>query len=577
MSPAISNLTRVQPRLEKLMLSDAIFHRIRSAKNLSGLTRVSLAVWILVWSGMLALVVSFRSSVHDGESPAVTDLGTTLAMHTPAIMHTASSTEVLWRPLQSETPLQYRSLTSPTIVYDILPYTDLSPRRWQTGAARQHAFHLVWSESDARLRMAHLDETGHTLRGPVDLAQRARQDFSLLTLADGNAAVIWADPSTGNVFSTQIDLAGRVGPKLRILPKPTSAIASCLDAEDIAHLVWLTSTEPNSWNINYQVSDPKNLQMDQPQVLHSLVVEPTKTLSAFEIGLDHTFAYIFWSITDVNQPAVEKVFVLAFPIGHSSQATLRQLWIPRAPGPRRVNTTSESPIGRLGPVDTEPGSPAALRWPRPARGQHDLLPVSMSGKTEDGWHPIVVYFQHGEPLGFQAIASQAADAGPPQVDLSPGGDTYLAWLGLEAATPHLYVARINGPGPKEETQKRISSTDVVRGIVGIPYGSLWLVIPALLVLGFRPAKWIFLAASFFYVFSKLFWPPGLYEQTPPLLVKLGSDSSLAISLATMSIALGGIFAMSLCRHDRQYTWRSWLAFGLVDMSLTWAIFGANIL
>jgi hypothetical protein len=239
-------------------------------------------------------------------------------------------------------------------------------------------------------------------------------------------------------------------------------------------------------------------------------------------------------------------------------------------------------IGRVERADGTAENPAALRCPRPAPGQHSLLPLAIALRTTEGWRPAVAYFQGGALLGFQIVAQLPADAAPPALTVDSSGDLYLAWLGLDGTTPHLYTAStagkglINAPAPAHHALFQTLGG----ALPGILPGLVWLILPSAMVLLSPPDTWTLPLALALYGAAKLAWPRDLLAHTPPLLNSIGLtqvDPGLAVGTVVLGTSLLSLAALGLFSHRRRPLYQQWFVYALLDCVLTWTIFGANLL
>jgi hypothetical protein len=319
--------------------------------------------------------------------------------------------------------------------------------------------------------------------------------------------------------------------------------------------------------------------MDSPSVLHSLTLLPGESLTTFRIGLERTHGYLFLGTSSAEQPDVEHVRVLSFPLDSPAVVRAFDLLLPD-------HFTPSGPpldvlhIGRIEPVPDTPLHPAALRWPRPAPGQHTILPLAVSLRASDGWRPGIVYFQSGDLLGFQEIAPLPADGGPPALLVEPSGDLHLAWVGLDGASPHLYTAHTGGKGlataPGEHVHALLRS--LAGALTGCLLGLAWLALPACVLLLAPRNAWALPLVLALYGASKLLWPPDLFARLPPLLAATGihtrASPDLIVGAAVLVIGLvaGGVWYLARRRTRRQRS----LVYLVADALLTWAVFGANV-
>jgi hypothetical protein len=354
-----------------------------------------------------------------------------------------------------------------------------------------------------------------------------------------------------------------------------------LDQENVVHLAWLAPSSPGTWAIYYQTTSAADFRIDAPGPLNTFVLTPEESVASFALGLDRTHGYVFWSTVAAAQPDLEHVHALVFPFGQPASGTVQELQLPQHFSPSEDVRPTDLTIGQVGQLLSGPRSWAALRWPRPAPGQHTILPVAVGLRTPDGWRPGVVYYRDGAALGFQIAAQFAADAGPPAISVAPSGTLYLAWSGLHGSLPHLYTAATGQQG----LAAALPPTDgagfsALAGILaGIPMGLMWLVLPTCLVLLSPDNTWTLPLAFALYGLAKLVWPPALFAQLSPPLAAAGLgrfDPGFAVALGTLVIAVVSVAVFRLAYHVKRPLWQRWLVYALLDAALTWGVFGANV-
>jgi hypothetical protein len=399
-------------------------------------------IGLIVLAILVAWWVAMRAAETDYQWSQVDDLGPTMPLSAPSLL--SPPLAVIRQTSVPGAPLIYQPLNTGRSV-PILSYPDVNPRQWQAAFARDDAYHVVWLEPDNRLRSALIAAHGETQRGPIMLAADVQPDFVTLTLADGRLLVVWIAARTGDLNALVIDAAGRPGPVSTPILGGVVRIAAALDHAERVHLAWLTAPAPAQWEMRYQVSGVYPVAIDTPITLHTFRLAPGESLTSFRMGLDNTHGYLFWGTTTAEQPDIERLQMLSFPLDASADVRVLDLVLPKDFQPSE-QTLAYGHVGRIALPESKPGHAAALRWPRPASGQSAVFPLALAVRTSDGWRPGIVYFRQGEMLGHQIVAPWPADAGPPALWADPSGNLYLVWAGLRNTSPHLYVASTNGRG-----------------------------------------------------------------------------------------------------------------------------------
>jgi hypothetical protein len=538
-------------------------------------------LWIALISVLVAATAGNRASARNYEWPHIEDRGGTQALSAPAFLLTAQQRALIWRPSGSNTPLVFASLTGEGSAVPIVPYSDVEPGRWKAVPAGPDAYHLIWLERDGRLRSALIATGGQTLRGPIDLATDAQPDYEAVPLYDGGALVFWITAGESQLAMSRLDSEGRPGQTSRPMPTRIDRIAVGVDQNDDVHLVWLASASPNHWSLSYQVTSVANVNIGVSEPLSSFVLSSEARVASLSFGLDQTHGYIFLSTVTVAQPETERVHALTFPLDQPADVTAGELELPQHFTPSEDVRAADLTVGQVGQLIPAPHSPAALRWPRPAAGQHTILPVAIALHAPDGWRPGVVYYRDGAALGFQIVGERSADGGPPTIAVDPSGKLHLAWSGLQGIVPHLYTAEMDRKGlvaSRPQTGGVLSG--VLAGIVaGMPLGTLWIVLPTCLVLLSPDNTWTLPLAFALYGLAKLVWPPALFARLSPPLAAAGLgriDPGLAVALGMLLIAVVSATVFRLAYPVKRPLWQRWLVYAMLDAALTWGIFGANV-
>ncbi|HVO70285.1 MAG TPA: hypothetical protein VMT24_09575 [Aggregatilineaceae bacterium] len=538
-------------------------------------------LWIALVSILVAVTAANRAEPRNYQWPRIQDRGGTYAMSSPAFVLTTQDQALIWRPSGTDTPLTYLPLAGRGAAVPIVPYSDVEPLRWEAVPASLSTFHLIWRERDGRLRSALIDTGGQTIRGPIELAADAQPDFVTVPLPDGGSLVLWIAASRGQLALSRIDPDGRPGSTSRPLPAQIERIAAALDQEDVVHLAWLASSSPGTWTIYYQATSAADSRIDAPESLYTFALTPEESVASFVIGLDGTHGYIIWSTAAAAQPDLEHVHTLTFPLGRAASGALHELQLPQHFSPSENVRAADLAIGRVGEMPSAPHLSAALRWPRPAPGQHDILPVAVALYTPDGWRPGVVYYRDGAGLGFQIVGQFPADAGPPTLSADPSGTLHLAWSGLQGSLFHLYTADTGQQGLAAAPPSTDGAAyEVLAGILaGISLGLFWVVFPTCLVLLSPDNTWTLPLAFALYGLAKLVWPPALFAQPSPALAAAGLgrlDPGLAVALGTLVIAVISVAVFRAAYYVKRPLWQRWLVYALLDAALTWGVFGANV-
>lgn len=421
---------------------------LHRARPLIGAVLIPALIALLV--ALLVRTITTSSGAY--RWPQVRAQGETYAFRTAALLQSDTDQAIIWQPVSAEsdaaTPLIAQPIAQPGPTTGLLPYPDVMPERWQVAPASSESFHVVWLEHDERLRSALLAPYGETQRGPITLAFRAGRAFITAALPDHSLLVVWRSPDSGQVMAQIIDPAGRPDPSSTTALNQTEHIAVAVDHSGTLHFAWTEAGASGARTLYYQTATSDSLVLDAPSLIHTVELAPSESIAALLLGLDGTHAYLMWSITHADHPDIERVFVLAFPLGQPQHAPVSEIRIPQTPSPYQTFAADTGPIAldRVRPLAADTELAAGLRWPLVGSGQNVVLPLAITYRTPSGWRPGVVYFQDGTPLGYQQIADHPADAGPPAIAVDPAGQLFAAWSGLSGTTSILYSAALTNEG-----------------------------------------------------------------------------------------------------------------------------------
>lgn len=533
---------------------------------------------------LIAVAIGAAASTHVQNTasyawPDIADHGPASAFSNATILSLHDDHVLIWHPLDNPAPLTFESLAAARSI-PIISYDDVHPHRWQAVYIGEK-YHLTWQETGGLLRSALIQTDGNTIRGPVELSTGIGNDVITLPAPNGHALVLWTTSNTNaQLASLILDPDGRPGP-ITIHPvHRVKHVDAVRDMEQRLHVAWLTSPTPDTYAIHYHHTADETLTIDDATTLHTFPLVPDAAISSFALGLDHTFGYVVLGITSAVQPDKERIEIIAFPLRQPQTITHSVLELPAT---IQVSaTTLESALVTGAIAVLQPDAPAtALRWPRVASGQHDTMVLALAIKADNDWQPGIVYFQDGTPRGYQIITAQPANAGPPQIHITDGHNLLLTWLGLQDTVPHRYTAFTAGIGWSTVTISRANLlARTLAGIgVGIPLGLLWPALPTLLLL-FTPSNaWTPVLFCTVYSAAKLLWPPDLFAQLPPLLAINPLENVGAATVVggtvTLIMWLAGISALVICRSSGS-RWFAWSTFIVIDMVLTWIVFGATL-
>ncbi len=535
------------------------------------------ACWLMAIAVTVAGVVGSRTQVSPAHWPKSQDLGPVEPLSEAALTVAPGENAVIAPFLTTNTPLALYAL-GPTSTDGILPYNDVAPQAWRVFPADATTFHIIWQEQDNRLRSALIDISGQTIRGPIEL-DRDIQQYDASSLPDGRVAVTWVDAQR-YLRALVVDREGRPGPVYSPLAARIDAIAATADRTGYMHWVWLTSSVPNQWMLHYQADEAPDANFDSAHDLHTFSLTYGEYLTGFRIGLDETHGYVFWSSSTIARPDIEHAFVLSFPLVDPSRVTINPLNFPQDYRPASAKLEGDNVIRYLD-RRTPPDGVGSVRWLRPAPEQYAILPVSLVVFEDGVWYPVMAYFQRGALLGEQRLSPRSAEGGPPAATLVSDNELIATWSELVGPEARRYSARImlDDDMPQPDASNVIAQI-LGGGLVALPFGLIWLIVPTLLVMFTARNLWTLRFAYIVYGAGKLLWPGALFGFVPPVLLLthvswLITPAGTALcELVLALVTLGPLLAGGM--HRRQSP-RWWVVCAFGDMLLTCAVFGGNLL
>ncbi len=398
---------------------------------------VAFGVVLLAFFGMLRLLSSTPVQW------TIVDYGPTLPLSQAIVLGSETETALIWQTEDSLRTLVYTSLDAPQKNVRLQLYADGPPSAWQVVQTRTGTLQAVWQERDGRLRSALLTTDGFTLRGPVALADQAEHDFALFALNDGGAWTFWRTTSE-QIASVQIDAEGRPGPTQKYTPRHVQKLAAAGDGGHV-YLVWAEPSAPDVLTLHYATLSALHAAeaeaLSNSAALGTWKLAPTESVRTFALGMDATYGYLLLGVMDASAPHHERVTVLSFPLGVPERVHRIPLTLAAHPTPTRALQLGTFSVPQAETLSSADAEAAPLRWPRPAVGAWDFFALALAVRRGERWQPAIVYFQNGEPRGYEVLNAPPADAAPPTLALRPDGTAVLSWAGLVRGEARRYSAR----------------------------------------------------------------------------------------------------------------------------------------
>ncbi len=245
-----------------------------------------------------------------------------------AFMLTLRQRALIWEPADPAVPFAYQSLDDREHETGLLLYGTINPQMWASVPAQADAFHLVWIDTDNHLRSALVHTSGDTLRGPVNVLERAPGDITLVPASNGTARIFWR-AADGTIMSLPLDSEGRPGRTTTHTPSHVQRFAVAADDDLNLHAIWLTAEKPGIWQIMTQRFDSTAAE-DNPRLLYSFALPDHASIATLDLGLDRRYGYAILGTTHATQPDAEQITVITFPLVAPGETRITDLILPAA-------------------------------------------------------------------------------------------------------------------------------------------------------------------------------------------------------------------------------------------------------
>lgn len=302
--------------------------------------------------------------------------------------------------------------------------------------------HLLWLDAwvtpegdlENRLLSALVPLNAPIQRGSLAASSLPTVRYS--AVPDGNDGVwaVWSGglPERPDLHITYIDSAGRPRPSRSLMLDADWPILLTTSAYDPSagavafDLFWMQTTTRTMYH-GY-MADEKIY--DATPLLRLPGLKPGDAVMSFTAGIDQTHLYLFWNIVTITGEAQTWMASAPFVEGGSGVRGLGNWAVSAALGVDVSETSGVQTGFNSGLVYEAQTGQQKVAWAAPLVGSEggETLPVA----AQVGDKLAVVYFQHGEVIGYQDIT--ALDVGgliaPPIMTADVQRYLYLAWSGI---------------------------------------------------------------------------------------------------------------------------------------------------
>lgn len=301
----------------------------------------------------------------------------------------------------------------------VLPLPPARPYGQQLAPAAGSDRHLLWMDADAegqnRLYAAVITADLAIKRGPTPVSAEATRRYAVLSNDDGSLWVVSGGglPAEPRLRAYYIDPSGR--------PRQDSLAPLAADADWPSFVRWgggavdLFWWQPSDGAVKYAPFDAENGTLGSPTSVTTLNLAPGDRLEALSAAHDRTRGYLFANLTRAG--GERETWFAGGMAGAAAWGDMRRLGIEVQAGRAFEAGFNAGDVLAAGPGELW------LSLAAPAQGDFERLPAAALAGDDLG----IVYFEGGQPAGFQVIAPDAGLIGPPALQADGERFLYLAW------------------------------------------------------------------------------------------------------------------------------------------------------
>jgi hypothetical protein len=359
------------------------------------------------------------------------------------------------------------------------------------------------------------------------------------------------------------------------------------DAEGGLHAAWLQGRNGTiQRHVAYAYAADGVFQPDLQQIVYTISLPVTSTLSGFAMGLDTTHTYVFWSEltrTGLGAGGVDAKYV-AFPYEPQGSLSERPLFFPN--GYHLVYTPSGSGLlagDRAQFADQETGMTSGLTELSPNGGSADELVIAFKSRlpylrNKTAQQVGLVFMQGGQQVGGQLLSFNSITSERPALQSDESGYLYTSFLGgsvppfrvYYAGTSPAIVGALNELDNQDYGQLAGETAfGLLSGLLLVPFILAWGLLPTLFIFftgSFRKeGEWItargtgitLVIALLLYWISKVAVMPGMVDYIPfsawipDIPVAVGLMLRVGVPLVTTLLALFVAYRMTYARERLQ--------------------------
>jgi hypothetical protein len=301
----------------------------------------------------------------------------------------------------------------------VLPLPPARPYGQQLAPAAGSDRHLLWLDADEegqnRLYGAVITADLALKRGPTPVSAEAARRYAVLSNDNGSLWVVSSGglPAEPRLRAHYIDPAGR--------PRQGNPASLAADADwpsfvrrdgGAADLFWW---QPSDGTIKRASFDAESGTLSSPVPVTTLHLAPGDRLETLSAAHDRTRGYLFANLTRAD--GERETWFSSGQAGAAAWEDMRRLGIEVQAG-----RTFEAGFNAGDALAAGPGE-LWLSLAAPAQGDFERLPAAALAGDDLS----IVYFEDGQPAGFQVIVPDAGLIGPPAFQTDGERFLYLAW------------------------------------------------------------------------------------------------------------------------------------------------------
>jgi len=446
---------------------------------------------------------------------------------------------------------------------------------------------VLWMDNPGMPRalfFARLGAEGQLLTDPRRLSMEGVRvsEYDLAPDANDDLDIFWATESApdGGLYHLRLSKEDQVTSQNRLLIRDGEEPTLQMSSDGMVHLAWVERRTLRDNYVYYALFNPLTADLGVPTQVG--VYRTATGLVSYPpvLGLDQKMVYLLWASEQRGgglSTGEARTFVVSFPVNSPQFNEPVTVDIPSHARPEYHAASGGLPYEQL--ASATAGWPTSfLYMPATLGGQREELGVFFAGQvaTRNQTDVELVWgiFADGELKGYQ-LAAEVGNAMRPAGVVDEDGDVHVVWLNAGGFGRYeVYYAATSGA--VKANLDRATLQDWMMDLLA----ALWVLVPAFgffppifLLWGFASFVWVvgfyvvrvegglerraprvaLVVAILLYMFSKLFFMPGVLFTYAPFLDRLPEQLYLVSALGTPLLAfLAGLGTILIYFRRRKY-------------------------